>query len=332
MGVIVAGDSSPQTALEPGTCIQIMTGTPIPPGTDSVVPIERVRAVQDIIFFDAQPQRNANIRFVGEDFKKGEPLFKTGKRLETWHILPLATLGLAQMSVFKKPRMAFLATGRELVDDLSAGLGSGQIYNSNRPYAVAVLARMGMECVKALTIHDDPDHFSKIIKEFSGLDFIISSGAVSSGAFDFVRGVLEKAGAEILYHKIQLKPGKPNLLARLPSGTLYFGLPGNPVACAVGLRFFVESALRAMMGQEKEKPIHARAMNKFSKKADLHTILKGRLESWEDGSLSVDILDGQDSFRVSPFLEMDCWIHVPKGIEGVKAGGVMEVYLLDPLA
>ena len=132
------------------------------------------------------------------------------------------------------------------------------------------------------------------------------SAITKNGEFDFVKEGLEKIGADIIFHKVKLKPGKPNLFAILPNGAFYFGLPGNPVASAVGLRFFVVSALSAMMGQEPEKPLHARAMTKFVKKSGLHMILKGKSESWEDGTRSVDILDGQASFMVSPILNMNC--------------------------
>lgn len=333
-GIIAAGDPVSTKQLKSRTCIQIMTGAPVPKGADAVVPIEHVELHGDDVLFKDKPKEHANIRFAGEDFKKSDVLLKAGDRLGAAHILPLATLGIHQFQVYKKPRVAFMATGRELVDDFSTPLKSGQIYNSNRPYALAFLESLGCELKSCETVQDDPKDFSDklscIMK--NDVDIAISSGAVSAGEFDFVKAGLEKIGAEILYHKIKLKPGKPNLLARLPNGTLYFGLPGNPVASAVGLRFLVVAAIRAMLGQDIEQPLHARAMSKFSKKAGLHMILKGRSESWEDGSLTVDILDGQASFMVSPFLKMDSWIHVPEGLDEVKAGDCMSVYPLIPNA
>lgn len=328
--VIAAGDAPPEVAIKSGECTHIMTGAPVPPGAEAVVPVELVKQDGEQITFEAQPKESANIRRAGEDFKKGDQLLKVGDHLSTAHILSLATLGVGELKVFKKPRAAFLATGKELVDDLSCSLKSGQIYNSNRPYGVAALEAMGADCIASRTLQDEPEHFSKTLEKLKSLDLdmIVSSGAVSAGEFDFVKDGLEEAGAEILYHKTKLKPGKPNLLARLPNGTLYFGLPGNPVASAVGLRFFVGAAMRAMTGQDREDPIHAKAMNKFSKKSGLHMILKGRSESWEDGSLTVDLLDGQASFMVSPFLKMDCWVYIPEDVEMVKAGDVVDIYPL----
>lgn len=331
-GVIAAGDPVPEEALMARKCIHIMTGAPVPKGTDAVVPIENVDVQDSKIIFKSVPKPMANIRRAGEDFQKDDEILKSGDALGVTHILPLATLGVSWLRVFKKPKVAFLATGREIVDDLSAPLESGQIYNSNRPYALAMLDALGCDVQASETVRDDLDVFCKELENLMGkkCDIIISSGAVSAGEFDFVKDGLEKIGADIIFHKVKLKPGKPNLFAILPNGAFYFGLPGNPVASAVGLRFFVVSALRAMMGQESEKPLHARAMTKFVKKSGLHMILKGKSESWEDGTRSVDILDGQASFMVSPFSKMNCWVHVPETVEIIKPGEVVEFYPLLP--
>src|SRR5690606_37347390 len=134
-GVIGAGSPAHTVVLKPGECIHIMTGAPVPEGTEAVVPIENVDVQDSRITFKSLPSPMANIRLAGEDFQKGDKILQSGDALGTAHILPLATLGISRIRVFKKPKVAFMATGRELVDDLSAPLGSGQIYNSNRPYA-----------------------------------------------------------------------------------------------------------------------------------------------------------------------------------------------------
>lgn len=331
-GVIAAGDPVPEETLMAGKCIHIMTGAPVPKGADAVMPIENVDVQDSKITFKSVPKLMANIRRAGEDFQKGDEILKSGDALGVTHILPLATLGISQLRVFKKPKVAFMATGREILDDLSVPLESGQIYNSNRPYALAMLEALGCDVLPCETVRDDLNVFCKNLEILTAenCDVIISSGAVSAGEFDFVKEGLEKIGADIVFHKVKLKPGKPNLFAILPNGAFYFGLPGNPVASAVGLRFFVVSALRAMMGQEPEKPLHARAMTKFVKKSGLYMILKGKSESWEDGTRSVDILDGQASFMVSPFLKMTCWVHVPEALEIIKPGEVVEFYPLLP--
>lgn len=330
-GIIGAGRDTNGLSLETGHCWHVMTGAPLPAGTEAIVPVEHV-LVEDAgtITFTTPPDAGQHIRHAGEDFKQGQPLILQGEKISATHILPLATLGVSTLSVFAKPRILFIPTGTEIVDDLDSPLANGQIYNSNKMYAAAFLETCGAQATMYDTIRDDPDHFQKALKHAgeAHYDIVVSSGAVSAGDFDFVKAGLEKSGAKILYHKIKLKPGKPNLLAVLPSGALYFGLPGNPVATAVGLRFFVGEALRLLHKQKPEPPIYARAMNGFSKKSGLHMILKGRLEYWEDGSVTVDILDGQESFKVSPFLSMNCWIHVPEDRQTVKSGDVVEAYPL----
>ncbi|MDH5722585.1 MAG: molybdopterin molybdotransferase MoeA [Alphaproteobacteria bacterium] len=331
-GILAAGDPVPEESIPAGGCVEIMTGAPVPLGADAVIPVELAEAQGENVVFKKRPEIGENIRKAGEDFRKGADVLNAGELIGPQHIMPLAALGIDKVKVYKKPRAVFLATGSELVEDLSQDLKSGQIYNSNRPYGLAALEAMGVECVGGATMPDDPDQFAHFLKEIEvqGVDLIISSGAVSAGKYDFVREGLEKAGAEIFFHKVKIKPGKPNLFARLPNGLLYFGLPGNPVATATGLRFFVQPCVRKMLGMEEEKPVYAKSMTPFKKRAGLRIFLKARTESWEDGLLTVDILEGQASFMVSPFLSMNCWATVSEDVEEIKAGDILELYSMYP--
>ncbi len=331
-GVIAAGQDTKSLRLEKGTCWHIMTGAMLPEDADAVVPIENITAEGDAIFFHEKPETGTHIRRAGEDFKKGAALLSAGERISPAHILPLATLGISRVTVFKKVKILFIPTGTEIVDDLDAPLAMGQIYNSNKFHAHAFLSACDADVTLHDVIRDDLSAFAKALAraESEKYDIVISSGAVSAGSFDFVKDGLEQCGAKIVFHKIRLKPGKPNLLAMLPDGALYFGLPGNPAATAVGLRFFVTQVLRVIRGQKPETPVHARALNGFTKKHGLHMILKGRLEYWEDGSITVDFLEGQESFKVNPFLGMNCWIHVAENLETIKPGEIVETYPLAP--
>ncbi len=329
---VAAGDSADGITVARGSCARIMTGAPVPAGADAVVPVEMAEMQDGTALFKTCPRPFDHIRRAGEDFKKGDAVLVKGQMLGEAHILPLATLGIAEVSVYRKPRAAFLATGKELVDDLAKPLSGGEIYNSNGPYGKAVLERLGAEVVAAETVPDDAEAFADTLQKLAGenLDLIVSSGAVSAGAFDFVRRVLEKNGAEILYHKIAMKPGKPNLFARLPNGTLYFGLPGNPVATAVGLRFFVDAALRAMTGRAAEKPVPAVAETPFSKKPGLQMFLKADARIGEEGRLAVRFSAGQMSFMVHPFLTANCWAVAPEAASEIRAGETVEIYPFFP--
>lgn len=326
--IIAAGDTTEMLSLQSGTCMQIMTGALTPEGTEAVVPVEEVIIQGDRIAFSSMPKPGTHIRRRGEDFKQGMPLLKIGEQLTVSHILPLATLGISQVSVFRRPKVLFISTGTELVDDLTASLQPGQIYNSNRAYAETFLKMLGVEWHQTDTIRDDTDSFIKALQPAGtqGYDLIISSGAVSAGAYDFIKEGLTQMGAEHLYHKVKMKPGKPNLLAKLPSGALYFGLPGNPVATAVGLRFFVSAALRVMSQQKLEAPIYAETINTFTKKPGLHMILKGKTGYREDGRIVVDILDGQESFMVRPFLTMNGWVFAEEEKGTIQPGEMVRVY------
>jgi molybdopterin molybdotransferase len=329
-GTIAAGEDTQRLSLERGTCWHVMTGAGLPAGTDAIVPIEEVSVGGGIVSFQKAPALHQHIRRAGEDFRKGFPLGLKGKTVSCAHILPLATLGIAELPVFKKPRVLFMPTGTEVVDDLRRPLRGGEIYNSNRYYAESFLKAAGADVVVSDTIRDDTALFEKALHEAGqGFDLIISSGAVSAGSFDFVRGGLENLDAGILYHKIGIKPGKPNLLARLPSGTLYFGLPGNPVATAVGLRFLAGEALRLLAMREPAPVIRARALNDFRKKAGLRIILKSILTHEAEGMPAVTILEGQESFRVSPFLTMNGWVHAAEESEGIQKGDIVEVHPLS---
>ena len=334
-GSIAAGDMDIKNTGPQKACVRIMTGAPVPEGYDAIVPFEEAKMHNDgTVLFSNPVKPGAHIRRAGEDFQRGNKVLSKGEIVKSQHVLPLATLGIATLEVWKKPRIGFLATGKELVDDLSQPLRIGQIYNSNRAYAVPMLESFGAEVIHAETIADDSQHFRRALEGLLSVapDFIVSSGAVSAGDHDFVRNVLEEMGAEIIHHKVKMRPGKPNLLARLPTGAVYFGLPGNPVATAVGLRFFVLPALKAFLGQEPEMPLRVKIAEPFRKKPCLHMLLKGKTGIDEKGCIFVVPTEGQESFRVSPFINMNCWISIPEEVEDVVIGNLVDVYPLRPHA
>ncbi len=327
-GVITATSSVARHIIVPQTCAHIMTGAVVPDAAEAIVPIENVMIKGDEVTFFSCPQAGAHIRRKGQDFKIGQPVLSAGTKISTSHILPLTTLGISRLSVVSRPRVLFIATGAELVTDLDTPLQEGQIYNSNSYFAQAYLSSIGAEVDSVVVNEDDPQKFFDILAEaqIKHYDLVVSSGALSAGAFDYVRTELERAGAEIIYHKIALKPGKPNLLARLSSGQIYFGLPGNPVATAVGMRFFVRRSLCMMMGEKIDGPISACITHDFEKKAPLHLVLKGSMMVSEDGIAEVTVLDGQESFMVNPFLHMNCWVFVPQDTSHFTCGECVQVY------
>jgi molybdopterin molybdotransferase len=326
---IIAAGTHPAAALKSGQCMEIMTGAPVPQGADAVVPVEVVEVSGERIVFREAPKFGAHIRRAGEDFQKGDPVLGAGERLGPQHILPLATLGIGTVAVHRRPRIGLITTGKEIVDDLSGPLEPGQIYNSNAPYASAMLQALGAELMDYGSIPDEPGHLESVLSRMltDNLDIIVSTGAVSVGKYDFIRQVLEGNAADILFHKVKIKPGKPNLFAKLPEGPLYFGLPGNPASVAAGLRFFVWPAVEAMSAVEPERPEMLPLRGDYSKKQGFRIFLKGRKSP--DG---VEILQGQQSFQTRPFLTMNCWIVAAEQTEGLRAGQPVPTYPFLPFS
>ena len=314
---------------------EIMTGARVPDGLDRVIPIEqterldapaRVRLLADVA-------AGQNVRTAGSDVAEGETVVAAGTVLGPQHLMLLAALGVAELEVSARPRVAALCTGRELVDDPAAPLAPGLIRNSNGPFLAARIPRAGAELAHAETVGDDVDAFLAAVDRArtAGARVLISTGAVSMGRYDFVPAALERLGAEVLFHKVAIRPGKPLLFARLPDGTLFFGLPGNPIAVAAGLRFFVEPALRAMLGLPRERNWRVPLAAPFAKKPRLHFYLKSRLAMDGQGRLAATVLPGQESYRIRPLAEANAWVAVPADAMELPAGTLVDVHGLGHL-
>lgn len=308
---------------------EIMTGARLPDGLDRVIPVEQTERL------DAPPRvrllagvmAGENVRRAGSDVPAGETVLATGSVLAPQHLMLLAALGMASVTVAERPRVAVLCTGRELVDDSAAPLASGQIRNSNGPFLAERLPRAGAELVHVETVGDEVDAFLAAFARAraAGARAVVSTGAVSMGRYDFVPQALERLGAEAIFHKVAIRPGKPLLFARLPDGTLFFGLPGNPIAVAVGLRFFVEPALRAMLGLPREVLWRVPLANDYAKKPRLRFHLKARVALDGQGRLAAAVLPGQESYRILPLAEANAWVVVPVDAAALPAGTLVEV-------
>jgi molybdopterin molybdotransferase len=313
-----------------GGAWEIMTGARMPDGLDRVIPVEQTERLTSSagirLLADVTPGQN--VRHAGSDVRHGEVVLEAGTVLAPQHLMLLAALGVAEVAVAQRPRVAVLCTGRELVDHPAQALAPGQIRNSNGPFLAARLPLAGADVVHVETVGDDVAAFEAALRRAldAGAKVIISSGAVSMGRYDFVPQALERIGAETLFHKVAIRPGKPLLFARLPDDVLLFGLPGNPIAVAVGLRFFVEPALRVMLGLPNETPHRMPLFNNYSKKPRLRFHLKSCLHIDAQGRLSAEVLDGQESYRIRPLANANAWTIVPADIDTLPAGAMVDVY------
>ncbi|MCL6710997.1 molybdopterin molybdotransferase MoeA [Pseudomonas sp. R2.Fl] len=347
LGSTAAGDAAGQPD---GTARQgaweIMTGAVMPDGLDSVVPVERVDALGGDE--GAPPARirlrepvraGANVRRRGEDIAEGARVLAKSERLDPARIMLLAALGIERVPLVRRPRVALIATGRELAEGGEAGEGAW-IHDSNTPFLRLRLHAAGAEVVACERVGDDPAGFAAALDRVLAHqpDLVISTGAVSRGRFDFVPDSLRARGAELRFHGVAIRPGKPLLCARLREGPLHVGLPGNPASCAVGLRFFVEPLLRAMLGLPRERPTRLPLAAPVHARANLRTHLHAMLESDGEGRLAVHPLPRQESFRLAPFLSSQAWLVLPETGDGstvMEPGQVVDVYPpghLEPLA
>lgn len=336
VGASAAGDGESHAA---GGAWEIMTGARMPHGLDAIVPVEHVERL-DVggclrIRLQADASPGQHLRRAGEDVQSGDRLADAGTQFDPALRMLCAATGIAQVGVHRRPRVALLNTGRELVDDPRQPLVDGQIRNSNGPFLAARLQAAGAETVACRTVGDDVDGFLDALSAMPDADVFISTGAVSMGRFDFVPEALARLGARTLFHKVRIRPGKPILAAVLPSGALFFGLPGNPASTAVGLRFFVEPVLRRMLGMPAERDVRLPLAAPYAKRAALRMHLKARVRLDEDARAVVDILGGQESFRIRPLLAANAWAVVEADVDTLTAGQRVRVISrghLEPIA
>lgn len=293
---ITAG-TVPGKTVHTGTASRIMTGAPIPSGADCVVPIESVdfdEARPDIVTVRADDiAADKNVLRQGFATQAGEPLMAKGTRLEPQHIAVLAEFGVADVSVFRTPRVAVLATGDELLP-IDQPLTPGKIRNSNEPMLAAQIARAGAIPVPLGVAKDRQEELRKHITAGLECDFLIMSGGVSAGTLDLVPSVLQAAGVRQVFHKIQMKPGKPLWFGQLESADRscwVFGLPGNPVSSMVCFEVFVRTALRKFTGVPSPEPqyLNAALTEPVTVKGDRPTYFPCQLEMTDSGYLATPV-------------------------------------------
>lgn len=326
--IVQAGKVSKKT-LENGQAIQIMTGAPIPKGSDAVVMIEQTEKTQDGKVKVFSPVlKNESLRWAGDDIRKGAIVYKKGRLLKPYDIGFLASIGRPAVRVIPRPRIAILSTGDELIE-MDQPLSPGKIRTSNNFTLQSLIRERGVEVIDLGIAQDTlEDTNEKLQKAFSA-DIILTSGGVSMGEFDFVREALKNIGVDIKFWKVKQKPGKP-LVFGTHDTKLFFGLPGNPVSSVVCFELFVIPAMKKMSGMTDLEPCRIRAESEetISKKPGLRYFLRGIVKN-ENGRFRVSATKNQSSGAMSSFSEANCLIDIPEEKENVLPGETLSVILLD---
>jgi molybdopterin molybdotransferase len=315
-----------------GEAVRIMTGAVLPQGADTVIMQERASATGDSVSVTAVPQEGTNTRKAGEDLRKGEPALNKGQLVRPAELGLMASLGIGEVPVYRRLRVAFFSTGDELVN-IGQPLGPGQIYDSNRYTLYGMLTRAGCDVLDMGVIRDTPEAIEKAFAEASeAADVIITSGGVSVGEADFVKQILARLG-DVLFWKIAMKPGRPMAYGKIGRAH-FFGLPGNPVAVMVTFYQFVRDALAVLQGQETIKPLptmKARCTAPIKKAPGRTEFQRGILSRAGDGEWTVRPTGDQGSGILSSMSQAHCFIVLPTETGRLDAGAIVEVQPLEGL-
>jgi molybdopterin molybdotransferase len=314
----------------PGQCVRIMTGALIPDGADAVIMQEQVEInAAGKVRVDSAHRVGENIRQAGEDIRQGTSVIEAGARLSPADLGVLASLGLTQLQVKRKPVVAFFSTGDELVS-VGTPLEPGKIYDSNRYSLYGMLAGMAVDIIDLGVVRDDLDSMCEILTMASTrADLIISTGGVSVGEADFIKPALADLGTTEFW-KIAIKPGRPLTFGQI-NASIFMGLPGNPVAVMVTFSQFVAPAIEALAGANPKPPalFRARAVDKIRKRPGRYEFQRGIASLDENNAWQVAKTGKQGSGILTSMSRANCFIVLPDDNAGVEAGDEVNIQFFD---
>ena len=330
---IAAGDDPKIKKIKKFTTVEIMTGGIIPRYYDTIIPLEKINYYPNkkkpkFIIIDKKISKNEHVRFAGSDYKKGEKVICKGEIITSSHILALKSLGIKNIVVKKKPLIVFYSTGNEISEKIN--VPNWKIRNSNSHYIRSLSESLFFKFVEGKVLRDkDESLFKKVIKKNlkSKYDIIITNGAISAGKFDFVPKIINNFKLLNYFKGVAIRPGKPVMFAKFKNkNKSFFGLPGNPISSAACFKFFVYPYLRSILNMKNEKSFKARLKKTFNKKKFFTRFLKSKVSINKNGILELEVLKGQESFRIKSFTKANSWALFKSGKSTFKKGELIECF------
>ena len=329
---IAAGDNPYIKKVNKLSCIEVMTGAIIKKPFDTIIPIEDIEFFPSkqnakYIIINKKIKKSEFIRPKGSDYKKGNKIIRKGELINPAHILSLKTLGIDKVLVKKKVNIVFYPSGNELSD--KKNIPSWKIRNSNTIYLNSLIKSLPVNLTIQKILRDKDqklfkEQISKQLK--SKTDILITSGAVSKGKFDFIPSVINQFKLKNHFKGVAIRPGKPIMFAKFNNNKCFFGLPGNPISSVACFRFFVIPLLFKSLGLKVEKPIFAKLKNKFSKKKKFTRFVKGKLTFDKNGLVQFEVFEGQESYKIEPFVKSNAWGVFKDGVSVFNKGNLIDVY------
>lgn len=317
--------------VETGCAIAVVTGSPIPEGADAVVKYEDVEKRGEYISIFSPFKSGDNIITAGEDVKIGDIVAQKGLRITPALMGLFASLGIYKVKVYRKLRIAILSTGDELIDGEEKA-GPGKIRNSNSYYLAAICNSIGMQPLVLGKAKDDVDDIAaKLFEALKSADVVLTTGGASVGHYDVVQEAFKRVGGEVLYWRINVKPGTPHGAAR-KGDKLMISLSGNPAAAITVFQIVVMPVLKRMAGQKyyKLERIQGVLLNGFNKPSPIRRLLRGQLKICR-GEIQVDLRRDQGNSIISSMIGCNLLVDVPAGSGILKPGDVVTAYLVQDI-
>jgi molybdopterin molybdotransferase len=341
---VLADDSSPRRrvvaivtagrpvehAVETGAAIRIMTGSPLPPGADAVIMQEYTREDDGQVLLQRAVRQGENVNPRAADIAEGQVVLEAGTALGAAELGLLATLGLTEVEVYRRPRVAVLSTGDELVEaDQEAPYGA--IRDSNRPSLIAAVHEAGGEALSLGIARDDEETQRRLVRQgLDEADVLVTSGGVSVGTRDLIKPLLEEVGT-VYFGQVALKPGKPLTFAKVGPKAA-FGLPGNPVSSLVSFEVFVRPALRKMQGHRRlHRPTVEVTLQHDVRKTPDRTEYQRATVVWTPDGLVARTTGSQSSSRLLSMVGANALLHIPPGQGSLPAGTRVQALLVGEL-